>query len=179
MASAGFGSPGHADRVDQPWGHLPRSTDQKQDENQKTSGDPSSAKARPPAPSLLDNVSALGPAGTVHVSIPDWARFARLHLDSATDTRRDPATPRLLKPETLQTLHTAPEGSTYAGGWVVAERDWAGGKALTHVGSNTVWVASIWLAPARDLAFFAATNVGGEVAIRACDQAITALILRP
>ena len=42
-------------------------------------------------------------------------------------------------------------GEEYAGGWIVVDRSWAGGRALNHNGSNTFWYCTIWLAPARDL----------------------------
>ena len=56
------------------------------------------------------------------------------------------------------------------------QRDWADGPALTHTGSNRLWYAVIWLAPRRNMGFLAATNAGGEVAFRACDMAIGAMI---
>ena len=119
MASAGFGPPGTPGKLDAPWGH--------DDKNQ---------------PSQSDNAAALGPAGTVHATIPDWAKFAALHL------RGDQGKARLLKPATFRMLHTPPSGGDYAGGWMVVDRPWAGGKALTHSGSNTMWYCTIWLAPA-------------------------------
>jgi len=63
-------------------------------------------------------------------------------------------------------------------GWIVTERGWAGGSALTHGGSNTLWFATLWLAPAKDMAFFAATNAGGNTAFKAVDEAVGALIGR-
>ncbi len=150
MASAGFGIPGHLGDVSQPWGHRLVGKDIR--------------------PVQIDNATSLGPAGTVHCSVPDWAKFAALHLGNATGT------PRLLKPSTLETLHTPPPGRDYAGGWLVFERSWAGGRALTHSGSNTTFYATIWLAPVRNFAILVATNVGGKPAETACDQAVQALL---
>ena len=75
-------------------------------------------------------------------------------------------------------LHRPYEGGEYGMGWVVTERDWAGGRALTHGGSNTLWFATVWIAPEKDMAFFAVTNAGGDKAFEAVDKAIGAMIGR-
>ena len=62
----------------------------------------------------------LGPAATVHVAIPDWAKFALLHL------RGERGEASLLEPATFRVLHTPAAGSEYAGGWIVVDRPWAG-----------------------------------------------------
>ena len=151
MDSAGFGSPGHPGQVDQPWGHRPSGEENK--------------------PNQQDNAPALGPAGTVHCTIPDWGKFAGLHLRGARGEGK-----LLLKPATFQVLHTPPKGGDYAGGWIVTEQPWAGGRTLTHGGSNTSWHANVWIAPARDFAILVATNEGGDSAAKACDQTVGKLI---
>ena len=103
--------PGESGGVTQPWGHHLDGRDIK--------------------PTQLDNAPSMGPAGTVHCSVPDWAKFAALHLAG------EHGNSKLLKPATLQTLHIPPPSCEYAGGWTVAERSWAGGTALNHNGSNT------------------------------------------
>jgi CubicO group peptidase (beta-lactamase class C family) len=150
MTSAGFGSPGRPGTVEQPWGHH--------------------ASGGEVRPTQQDNAPSLGPAGTVHCSIADWSRFAALHMAAARGK------PRLLKAATFRALQTPPAGADYADGWIVCQRTWAGGPALTHGGSNTSWYATIWIAPAINLAFLAATNQGGKVAEKAVDEAIGALI---
>lgn len=156
MKSAGFGAPGEARKIDQPWGH--------------TVAD---GKVTPVAPGpKADNPAAIGPGGTVHCSIADFAQYAGWHARSVRTTAR------ILGPASFTKLHTAPSGSDYAMGWVVTQRDWAGGKVLTHNGSNTMWYAVMWLAPAKDLAFVAATNTAGKNAERACDEAVSALVGR-
>jgi CubicO group peptidase (beta-lactamase class C family) len=112
----------------------------------------------------------MGPAGTVHCTMADWSKFAALHLQGARGNAK------LLKAATFQALHTPPSGNNYAGGWLVVERPWAGGRALMHGGSNTTWCATVWLAPARDIAFLVATNCGGDSAQKASDQAVVKLI---
>jgi hypothetical protein len=82
----------------------------------------------------------------------------------------------LLERATFKKLHTPPRGGDYAGGWIVVERGWAGGRALNHDGSNTMWYASTWLAPARDFATVAVTNLGGGPTAEACDEIHQGLI---
>ncbi len=74
----------------------------------------------------------------------------------------------------MDVLHRPIDNGEYALGWMVVDRDWAKGTALTHGGSNTMWFAIVWLAPNRKAAFLAATNYGSGFA--ACDEAIGGLI---
>jgi CubicO group peptidase (beta-lactamase class C family) len=148
MTTAGFGAPGTRAKNDQPRGH-------------KTDGTPVE-----PGPGA-DNPVAIGPAGIVHCSIGDWAKFAAANLPSAKK--------KLVKPETLEKLHTpAPGEPKYAMGWLIADNQpWAGGPALTHAGSNTMWMAVAWLAPAKDFAVVIACNQAND---EACNDAALALI---
>jgi CubicO group peptidase (beta-lactamase class C family) len=154
MTSAGFGAPGKAGAVIEPWGHKER-------------GEPIE-----PGPDA-DNPVAIGPAGTVHCSIEDWAKYIALHL------RGDEGDAKLLKTDTFRVLHTPPKGADYAMGWGVAERQWAGGTALTHAGSNTMWYAVTWLAPCRNFAVVICCNQGGDEAAKACDDAAAKLVTDP
>jgi CubicO group peptidase (beta-lactamase class C family) len=156
MSSAGFGPPGSPDRIDAPWGH------QLGFWNGKWTAMPPESKS--------DNPAVIGPAGNVHCSLADWAKFASLHLRGSEDKDS------FLTSESFRQLHNPILGGDYAGGWLVAERDWAGGKALTHAGSNTMWFSVIWLAPSRSAALLAATNLGTQMAFNACDTAISKLL---
>jgi len=149
MDSAGFGPPGTTDAVDEPWGHT--------------------RKLLVTTPIQSDNPPAISPAGRVHCSLDDLARFVIFHL-------RPNQTGGLLKPETLVHLHTPPDGGDYACGWVVLPRGWAGGNALMHNGSNTMWYVVMWLAPKKNFAVIAATNIAGPDAEQGCDEAASALI---
>jgi len=148
MTTAGFGAPGTPAKNDQPRGH-------------KADGSPVE-----PGPAA-DNPVAIGPAGIVHCSIGDWAKFAAASLPSAKT--------KLVKPETLEKLHTpAPGDPKYAMGWIIADNQpWAAGPALTHAGSNTMWYAVLWLAPANDFAVLVACNQAND---NACNDAVLALI---
>jgi CubicO group peptidase (beta-lactamase class C family) len=150
MNSAGFGFPGTAGKADQPWGHV--------------------VKGSSVEPIQSDNPPAITPAGRVHCSLDDLARYTMFHMADRSAS--------LLKPETLARLHTAPEGSDYACGWVVAERGWAGGTALTHAGSNTMWYVVMWLAPKKDFSVVVGTNIASDEAAKATDEAAAMLIRR-
>ena len=149
MDSAGFGSPGTMGEVDQPWGHT--------------------RKLGVTVPLQQDNPPAIAPAGRVHCSLDDLARYAIFHMQ-----RGQPG--GLLKSETLVKLHTPPAGGDYACGWGVVKRSWAGGNALTHSGSNTMWYVVMWLAPEKDFAVIVGTNIAGPDAEQGCDEVAAAMI---
>jgi CubicO group peptidase (beta-lactamase class C family) len=151
LSSAGFGPPGGKGKVDQPWGHA--------------------RLLGKLAPSQIDNPPVIGPAGTVHCTMADWSKFARLHLKGARGE-----TTVILKPETFRILQTPDKGEHYAMGWGVDDRGWAGGKTLHHTGSNTQWFSDLWIAPGRNVALLAITNEGGEVAEKLADAAIGGLV---
>jgi CubicO group peptidase (beta-lactamase class C family) len=157
MTHTGFGAPGTASAVTEPWGHV---------------GSPGRWQAVPPGP-FADNPAALGPAGTINTTLADYARFVSAHLAGA---RGEPG--GWLAPATFALLHTPAPGSSYAFGWGVAERSWAGGRVLQHAGSNTMWYATVWIAPERNIALFAVTNVGGDAGAQGTDAAVAALVRR-
>lgn len=148
MTTAAFGPPGTRGKNDQPRGH-------------KADGSPVE-----PGPTA-DNPAAIGPAGTVHCSIGDWAKFVAANLPAAKT--------KLVKPETLEKLHTAASTEPkYAMGWIIADNQpWAAGPALTHAGSNTMWYAVAWLAPKKDFAVLVVCNQANP---EACNDAVLALI---
>jgi CubicO group peptidase (beta-lactamase class C family) len=125
-----------------------------------------------PAPSNgpgADNPPVLGPAGTVHCGIHDWAPSIADQLRGARGKAA------LLSPESYRLLQTPHFGDDYSLGWGVVEREWAGGRALTHTGSNTLYLAVAWLAPARDFAVLVCANEGEDSAA-AADEAIWRII---
>jgi len=153
MTSAGFGPPGSATEVDQPRGHDP------------------TGKAFPPGPDA-DASPAGGPAGTVHASMRDWAKFLALH---AHGERKGGA--RLLRPESFAKLHE-PVGDDpqYAAGWTVLDRPWMGGRVLTHTGSNNMWQCQTSVVPDADYAVLVVCNQAGDGAVKAVNEALNALI---
>jgi CubicO group peptidase (beta-lactamase class C family) len=152
MKSGGFGGTGTPGKIDQPWPH-------------GVDGKPTPGNG--PA---VDNPRVLGPAGTVHCSLADWASFI------ADQLRGEQGNGALLRPETYKMLHKPPFGGDYALGWLVVERPWGGGQVWTHAGSNTMNYAVVWIAPLRDFAVLVCTNQGGPTAAKACDEAASALI---
>ncbi len=156
MKTAGFGAMGTRapGKITQPWQHTKRLW-----------------MTRPIEPGpLSDNPAVIGPAGTVHASLGDWAKFAQAHIRGARGKDG------LLKAATIRKLHTPLFGGDYAFGWLVTERAWGGGRVFTHAGSNNQNFAVVWMAPLRDFAVLVATNVGGGGAAGACDQTAAALI---
>jgi hypothetical protein len=75
-------------------------------------------------------------------------------------------------------LQTPPKGGDYAAGWGVASREWAGGVTLTHSGSNTLWFATTWIAPRKDLVLAAVTNQANDEAEMGVDEVFEPLIER-
>ncbi len=140
LMSAGFGAP-KGERPDQePLGHgvLPNGT--------RVPVDPFVTRA--------DNSPLIAPAGTVHMTIGDLARYGAAHLDGEYGS--DPV---LLSRSSWRRLH-APFLNGYARGWVRYERDWAGGPVIWHDGSNTLWYALLMLLPARNMTLAFVTNDG-------------------
>lgn len=152
MTSVGYGGLGTPGHVDQPWAHLPN-------------GKPVAGNGPD-----WDNPPVMGPAGRVHCTLGDWAKFIADQLRGARGEKA------LLKTETYRKLQTPPFGGDYALGWLVVERGWGGGTVLTHAGSNTMNFAVVWAAPLRDFAVLVVTNQGGPAAAKACDEAAAALI---
>ena len=129
----------------------------------------------------FDNVPALGPAGTVHCTLEDWAKYARLHLRGARGEEG-----LLLQPSTFAALHAgAPSTkhlrnwrpSSYGSGWVFTTRPWSKGEVLMHDGSNTAWFAYIWIAAEEDFAVLVSCNQGGKLGQKAAEAAVDMLIV--
>ena len=156
MGGAGFGPPGKRfpRSMAQPWGH-------------KSDGTPVS-----PDDPGADNPVAIAPAGLVHCPVGDWAKFVALHLAGARGEAK------LLKKETFQKLHAAPEDSSYAMGWIVGKSPLGEGRALSHAGSNTMWYAVAWILPEQNVAVVVMCNQGGPrgPGEKACDEASGTLL---
>lgn len=149
MASAGFGPP----EGDQPTGH-----------------DAMLGLYVPVKPGrTADNPAVIAPAGTVHCSIEDWAKYAQLHLSASRGDCR------LLTASSFKELHSDPYQHDYAFGWAMTSEDWAGGPMFMHDGSNGRWYALVLIAPKRDIAFLVATNAADDTAQSAVRETIAAL----
>lgn len=149
MTSVGHGAP----QGDNPWGHRRMG-------EQLAAVDPARG---------ADNPAFMGPAGRLHMTVADYARFLRLYLAQGDG---------LVRSGTMAHLLTPPEGEppAYAYGWgVQPAQPWAaGGPALAHEGSNTMWHAIARVAPERGLAVLSVANeaTAGPTANRALAQAL-------
>jgi CubicO group peptidase (beta-lactamase class C family) len=148
LRSAGFGAPGTAGAIEQPYGHL----------------NPVGV-ARPPHPvppgPLADNPPFLGPAGTLHLSVDDLAAYVREHMNGEAGAGT------LLSAVTFGRLHRE-VGDHYALGWVDERAEWAKGeRVIWHNGSNTMWYALIGFLPERRLGLVAVSNggIGSEAVV--------------
>ncbi|MGQ0532767.1 MAG: serine hydrolase domain-containing protein [Caulobacteraceae bacterium] len=102
-----------------------------------------------------DLATCLYPAGAVHLSIADFASYARDHLNGLRGRRA------LLPPELYAKLHTQLPGATgvFTLGWGVRE-DEELGRLHFGAGSGGWFFARIWIAPERDMAVAALSNSG-------------------
>lgn len=148
IRSAGFGAPGAKGRLDQPAGHLPSGR---------------------PVPQLIgkdvtDNPVAIGPAGRVHISLGDLARFLAAHRDQSD----------FLSADSWRTLHTPPFGGSYAMGWHVRPD-----RTLWHNGSNSLWYAEVLVDKRQGQAAAAVSNISnGQAAMAAGDALLRAAAKR-
>ncbi len=156
MTTAGFGAPASLGKVDQPWGH--------------TKAPLAGVEAVPPGP-RADNPLAISPAGAVHCSVGDLAKYAVFHMAGERGESQ------LLTEASFRKLHTAvADNNNYALGWAVENRPWANGRALVHSGSNTMFYVVVWLAPEKNCAVIVASNIGVDEAFKGCDEAAATLI---
>jgi CubicO group peptidase (beta-lactamase class C family) len=105
-----------------------------------------------------DNPAMFAPAGGMHMSLADWARFC---LDQMAG---EDGHGRLLRAETYRLLHTPRpsdgDGRRVAMDWGV--RDETYGRLLTHSGSNGDWYAIVALAPDIHAGVLAAANAAED-----------------
>jgi CubicO group peptidase (beta-lactamase class C family) len=102
-----------------------------------------------------DLAVCLRPAGAVHVSIGDFARYARDHLNGLKGRRA------LLPPDVYARLHSPLPGSAsvFTLGWGVRQ-DERLGRLHFGAGSGGWFFARIWIAPEQDAAIVTAANSG-------------------
>lgn len=149
MHSAGFGPPATKGKIDHPYGHHEKLF-----------------KLKPvdPYPGG-DNPVAIAPAGRVHCSIDDFARYALFLLNGSEQID--------LSLEEIQfVLKPASKNGKYALGMGITQRKWGKGTVYTHTGSNTMFYSVIWVAPKADFAIVAACNSGLSKAYKVLDSAV-------
>ena len=145
IRESGFGLPGHAKKVDAPWGH-------RESDGKLVALSPNDPEGQDPP--------ALGPAGTIHMTLADWMRFAQDQLDGVHGRGR------LVSAKTYRILHT-PVSENYALGWGVKLDGQGLPLLLTHSGSNGHWLADIRIMPKHDMIILFVSNAGNDAANRA------------
>jgi len=151
LASAGLGPQASTGKLDAPVGH-----------------DVSDKGVITPMPwgPAADVPPVMGPAGSAHMSVLDFAAWAGWNAGRG---KRGPA---LVKPETRAAIYRprttvaklassgpgTPKEGQYACGWGVVKFDWTSGPVLTHNGSNSMNLAKILVDPDHDLGVVVMTN---------------------
>lgn len=119
-----------------------------------------------------ENPTVYAAAGTIHVTIEDYAKYARWQLAGKPEPvlRTQDAFDHLHKPQVDYTI----PGAKYGCGWICSDTPY--GPALNHAGSNTNTFALIWIIPDADFAAVVCTNTGQAQAFPACDEMMSDLI---
>lgn len=136
LSSAGLGAPGSGARIEAPRGHF-------------APGHALSGPIRPDGPHA-DNHPFLAPAGGLHMSMADLARFGADQLLGARGRGV------LLRRESYRRL-ARPRSGGYATGWGVRP-----GGELHHDGTNRRWFALLRLIPSERLVIAIAANSAGD-----------------
>lgn len=90
-----------------------------------------------------DNTPIIGPAGTLHMTLPDLAAYGNEHLQGLVGAGS------LLPADSYQRLHRTVVAN-YACGWLVQSNlEGVADTVHWHDGSNTLWYALLALIPAR------------------------------
>jgi len=138
LADSGFGPPKSGNEtLEQPRGHRVR------------------LGGKAAADDTEDNTSIIGPAATIHMSLPDLCTYAAEHL------RGDLGEGKLLSAETYKLLHDRDFGP-YSSGWIRRlggdeDRRYA---MYWHNGSNTMWYAFVTFIPEMNMVVALASNDG-------------------
>ena len=154
MKTAGYGPMGTPGKTDAPWQH--------ETEDGKII-------PVPPLPEN-DNPYFYAPGGLVHCSLPDWAKYIQCILKAVCGEKG------LLDPAMVKSIMNPPFNDTYALGWEITGRGWGDGNVITHGGSNGKNYCVVWIAPAKNFAVMAATNIGGDNAAQGCDEVCGSMI---
>ena len=145
MTYTGFMAPGNRGQYNQPWGHT-------RDGNDDVPLDPGTPES--------DNPPAIGPAGVVHSTFEDYAKYMVIHLREEGSNYLDS--------DIVQKLHTPAIGTRSGLGWGVIGS--GSTKQLLHDGSNNLWYARVGLNIGDQNGYLMVTNQGGEEARDAIDE---------
>lgn len=142
ITSAGFGPPPDI------WGHRPK----------LQIGGLAIGSGSPAEPGLArsDNPSVMTPAGRLHITLADWAKFHHLFLDEGHG---------LLEAASIEHLLAVPPGKAggMAMGWAPANLD---GVSVGMQGSNTLWAATALIDARSERAAMVTINDGRTILLR-------------
>ena len=126
--------------------------------------------AADPADPYSDNPAVLSSAGTMHMSMADWAKFVRIFLLGGSD---------LLSPDTVDRLLPMPDRYylTMAMGWMRAAH--LRGVSYAMQGSNTMWSATAIIDDDRRRAALVACNDGRSRVLNRSVGLASQLLSRP
>ena len=124
-----------------------------------------------PATASDANPMMFAPAGNIHLTMDDWAKFC---LDQMAGAK---GKGRLLTPASYRMMQTAQGASSNGLGWGVVDSVLGRkGPALTHAGSDGNWYAVVVLFPQSGNGVLVADNagedMGGDRAAKALVQAV-------
>lgn len=155
ITSAGFGPPPDI------WGHKPK----------LKVGSLAVGRGSPAEPVSIrsDNPAVMTPAGRLHLTLTDWAKFQHLFLNQGHD---------LLKAATIEHLLAVPQdkGRGMAMGWAAANK--LGGASYGMQGSNTLWAATALIDADFERTAMVVVNDGRTSLLRRSAQ-LAASILQP
>ena len=148
MTESGFGAPIGDGILDQPLGHWSEGVNY---------------LAVQPGPDA-DNPAVFGPAGTVHATMADYAKFMIAHIDGARGNGG------IVTAELFDALHSPVVGGS-ALGWGVRQSD-ADAELieLVHAGSNLRWYSFVRLVPDLNVGVLYVVNAGGEFSSSAVNR---------
>lgn len=165
LSTAGFGWPAASDPA-QPWGH-------EEDEGGFQPHDPLGEYQLP---------AFLAPAGDVHMSVEDLARYAHAHLAGLQGRGiwlRPETFRKLHNPVVARTDHPSYEGVAYSLGWNVRPAAAEPGEGLSfHTGGAGTFIAEVRIDPQQEFATVVLTNAGSTTGVQALSRTRTGLEAR-
>ena len=155
MSTAGWGPNPESSTIDNPWPHV-------------GNGPPGKGGLPTPLPDstpvlLRDNPPCLYTAGGSHMSLADYARWLRVHLDPIVQAKLNVSNALIGK---LQEVAPDSGANLYTyGGWIRVESGSGTGYSLQHDGSNTFNYATAIIEVPEGCAAVAVTNVAGQLGL--------------
>lgn len=114
-----------------------------------------------------DNPIVLAPAGELHMSLQDWARFVLDQMEGEAGRGR------LLSADAYRLLHTAQDGKVAGLGWgTPAAFGGRQGRFLSHVGSNGYWHAVVVVRLDNRSAILTVVNSGDGTQAETVNRAV-------